>query len=118
MNKQSKSKTIIILKIICTLITKLSRKWKKIIAVPDLEAASVKTIQRYTMIIVIFSQELGTSRAHFYALQEPFKKELERLQGHQILAPLGLDKTAEWCSSFVVMVPKPHGMVHLCLDPM
>ena len=38
-----------------------------------------------------------------YALQESFKKELERLQELQIIVPLGLDKTAEWYNSFVLV---------------
>ena len=29
--------------------------------------------------------------------------------------PLGIDETAEWCSSFV-LVPKANGKVRLCLD--
>ena len=28
----------------------------------------------------------------------------------------GMDETAEWCNSFV-LVPKPNGKVRLCLDP-
>ena len=34
-----------------------------------------------------------------YALQEPFRKELERLQEQQIIAPLGVDKMVEWCNT-------------------
>ena len=45
-----------------------------------------------------------------YALQEPFKKELGRPQKLQIIVPLGVDKTAEWCNSFL-LVPKPNGTV-------
>ena len=30
--------------------------------------------------------------------------------------PLGVDETAEWCNSFV-LVPKANGKVRLCLDP-
>ena len=30
--------------------------------------------------------------------------------------PLGIDKTREWCNSFV-LVPKGNGKVRLCLDP-
>ena len=41
-----------------------------------------------------------------YALQEPFTKELGRLQDQQILIPVRLDETEEWCNSFVI-VPKP-----------
>ena len=48
-----------------------------------------------------------------YALQEPFKKELERLQQHQILASLDIDEIAEWYNTFV-MVPKPNGTECLC----
>ena len=33
-----------------------------------------------------------------------------------IIAPLGIDETAEWCNSFV-LVPKPNGKLRLCLDP-
>ena len=33
-----------------------------------------------------------------------------------ISTPLGVDKTAEWCNSFV-LVPKAKGKVRLCLDP-
>ena len=51
-----------------------------------------------------------------YALQEPFVRELERLQDQQMLAPLGLYATVKWCESFVT-VPNPNGTVHLCLVP-
>ena len=50
-----------------------------------------------------------------YALQKPFKEELEWLQELDIVAPLGVDEMAEWCNSFVV-VPKVNGKVWLCLD--
>ena len=43
-----------------------------------------------------------------YALQKPFKDELERLQQQDIIAPLGVDKMSEWCNSFV-LVPKANG---------
>ena len=33
-----------------------------------------------------------------------------------IITPLGVDKTAEWCNSFV-LVSKVNGKVKLCLDP-
>ena len=33
-----------------------------------------------------------------------------------IIAPLGVDETAEWCNS-IVLVPKANGKVWLCLDP-
>ena len=51
-----------------------------------------------------------------YALQWPFKEELECLQQQDIIAPLGKDKTAKWCNSFV-LVPKLNGKVRLCFDP-
>ena len=41
-----------------------------------------------------------------YALQEPFKKDLERLQEHQILAPQGVDETTEGSNS-IIIVSKP-----------
>ena len=52
-----------------------------------------------------------------YALQKPFKQELECLQRIHIITPLGVDKLAEWYNSFVV-VPKANGngKVRLCLD--
>ena len=61
----------------------------------------------------MYLQELGTSKAHLlqvkdevklyqvaprniaYALQEPFKKELERLKEYQILPPLGINEMAK-----------------------
>ena len=51
-----------------------------------------------------------------YALQKLFKEELEHLQKLDIIAPLGVDKMAEWCNSFV-LVPKANSKVQLCLDP-
>ena len=49
-------------------------------------------------------------------LQNLFKDELDWLQKLDIITPLGVDKTAEWCNSFV-LVPKANGKVKLCLDP-
>ena len=51
-----------------------------------------------------------------YALQKPFKEELDHLQKMDIITPLGVDEMAEWCNSFV-LVPKANGKVQLCLDP-
>ena len=51
-----------------------------------------------------------------YALQKPFREELERLQEQDIIAPLGVDETSEWCKSFV-LVSKANGKVRLCQDP-
>ena len=45
-----------------------------------------------------------------------FKEDLERLQEQDIITPLGMDETVEWCDSFVP-IPKPHGKVRLFLDP-
>ena len=55
-------------------------------------------------------------RHEAYVLQKPFQEELQQLQELDIITPLGVDKTAEWCNSFV-MVPKANGKVWLCLDP-
>ena len=49
-------------------------------------------------------------------LQKPFKEELHWLQIMDIITPLGVNKTVEWCNSFV-LVPKVNGKVRLCLDP-
>ena len=51
-----------------------------------------------------------------YALQKPFKEELEWLQQQDIMTPLGMDETVEWCNSFVI-VHKLNGKVGLCLYP-
>ena len=51
-----------------------------------------------------------------YVLQELFKEELRQLQEMDIITPLGVDETLEWCKSFV-LVPKSNGKVRLCLDP-
>ena len=50
------------------------------------------------------------------ALQKPFKEELEILHEEDIITPLAVEETVEWCNSFV-LVPKPSGKVRLCLDP-
>ena len=68
--------------------------------------------------------ELGTVKAHIYlqlkpdskpyqapprhvacALHKLFKEKLDWLQKMDIITPLGIDKTVEWCNSFV-LVPK------------
>ena len=43
-----------------------------------------------------------------YVLQKPFKEEMNWLQKMDIITPLGVTKTAEWCNSFV-LVPKANG---------
>ena len=59
---------------------------------------------------------LAPPRLVTYVLQKPFKEELDPLQKMDIITPLGVDETAEWCNSFV-LVPKANGKVWLCLDP-
>ena len=49
-----------------------------------------------------------------YALQKPFKDELDWLQKYHYTTRA--DEMAEWCNSFV-LVPKANGKVRLCLDP-
>ena len=51
-----------------------------------------------------------------YALQEPLKEELVRLQRQQIIVPIGEDEISEWYNRFM-LVPKANGKVRLCLDP-
>ena len=50
-----------------------------------------------------------------YALQKLSKEALEWLQKMDIISPLGVDKMAEWCNSFV-LVHKTKSEVRLCLD--
>ena len=42
-------------------------------------------------------------------------KELEALEEQQILMSLGINETAEWYKSFII-VPKPNVTVCLCLN--
>ena len=51
-----------------------------------------------------------------YALQKLFKEELQCLQELDIIAPLGVDKMAEWCNNNV-LVPKANSTVWSCFDP-
>ena len=48
------------------------------------------------------------------SLQEPLKEGLDRLQRKQMIVPLSMDETYEWCNSFT-LVPKVNGKVRLCL---
>ena len=51
------------------------------------------------------------------ALQKPFKEEVQWLQQLDMnVVPLGVEKTADWCNSFV-LVTKPNGKICFCLDP-
>ena len=52
-----------------------------------------------------------------YALKMPFKEELEQLQQQDIMTPVGVDETAEWYNSFILVL-KPNGKSRLCLDPL
>ena len=51
-----------------------------------------------------------------YALHKPFKNVLDWLQKLDTTTPLWVDKTVEWCNSFV-LVPKANVKVRLCLEP-
>ena len=55
------------------------------------------------------------SRHVAYALQKLFKEGLEKLQRQDIITPLGMDETLEWCNSFI-LVPKAKSKVRVCLD--
>ena len=50
-----------------------------------------------------------------YALQEPIKDELDWLQKLDAITLLGVDETAEWCNTYV-LVSKANGELRLCLD--
>ena len=56
------------------------------------------------------------SRRVVYALWEPPKEELERLQKQQIILLLGTDETLEWCNTFA-LVSKVKIKVSLWQDP-
>ena len=51
-----------------------------------------------------------------YALQQPFKDEIDLLQKQQIIVSQDVDETLEWCKGFV-LVPKSDEKVILYLDP-
>ena len=51
-----------------------------------------------------------------YAPKQPFKKRLEHLQQQDIIPALGIDETAKWCNSFL-LVPELNGKVRLHLYP-
>ena len=55
-------------------------------------------------------------RCVVYTLQKAFQEELERLQKLDIIAPLGVDESSEWCYIFM-LEPNANGKVRLCLDP-
>ena len=39
-----------------------------------------------------------------YVLQETFEKEIERLQEHQILTSLRVNKRAKWCKPYIIVL--------------
>ena len=51
----------------------------------------------------MFSLQVAPRRVS-YALQAFLMEELEILHKHQVILPLGMDETLEWCS--FIMVPK------------
>ena len=55
-------------------------------------------------------------RCMAFVLQKSFKEELDWLQQKHIITPLGVDRTAEWRNSFI-LIPNLNGRVRLCLDP-
>ena len=57
-----------------------------------------------------------TLRSVAYALQKPFTEDLEWLKQQDIITQLGMDETAEWYNS-LVLVLEPNGKVRLCLHP-
>ena len=57
-----------------------------------------------------------TPRNVAYALQNPFKEELDELWQQDIITPLDGDETVKWSNSFV-LVQNLNGKVRLCLDP-
>ena len=65
------------------------------------------------------SQTASHTKCHqgvWHTCYKPFKEELEQMQKMNIITPLGVHETVEWCNSFV-LVPKANGKVRLCLDP-
>ena len=52
---------------------------------------------------------------HSICTEKTFKEELEQFQKQDIITPLDMDETLEWCNSFVLL-PNPNGEIKLCLD--
>ena len=59
---------------------------------------------------------IGTTQAHSICTTNSFKKGTREAARLTDTRPTRVDQTAEWCNSFVI-VPKPNGTVHLCVDP-
>ena len=88
----------------------------------------IKTLKMYLMILSALKTHFHLQlkqdskpyqaplRCVIYALEKLFQDVLEKLQKQDIIAPLGVNETSEWCNSFV-LVPKANGKVRLCLDP-
>ena len=51
-----------------------------------------------------------------HAMQEPLKKEMDKLVDEKILHKVDIGEPIEWLNSFVY-VKKPNGKIRLCLDP-
>ena len=51
-----------------------------------------------------------------YALQNAFKEELEWLSLQDMITPLGMDLTTQWCKSFLLL-PRSNVKSRLCRDP-
>ena len=51
-----------------------------------------------------------------HAMQEPLKRELDKLVNEKILHKVDIAEPIEWLNSFVC-VKKPNGKLRLCLDP-
>ena len=58
----------------------------------------------------------ASPRTVMYTLQQPIKEEPDRLQKQQIIVPLDVAETSEWCNS-LILVPKANGKMWLYLDP-
>ena len=51
-----------------------------------------------------------------HAMQEPLKRELDKLVDEKILHKVDISEPIEWLNSFVCM-KKTNGKIRLCLDP-
>ena len=50
------------------------------------------------------------------AMMDPLKKEIERMQCLQVIQKLDINEATDWCHN-LVLVCKPNGSLHVCLDP-
>ena len=58
----------------------------------------------------------GAPKMHGIHVTKIFQRGVKITKKQDIIEPLGVDETAEWCKSFV-LVPKANGGVRFCLDP-